>query len=107
MKKSTLIAALIFLAITAIALLTSTLLQSCSTSYTPPANKEVVKPDTLLHYTNVNRNLHTSYKEIDDVLNFEYEGHKYIQFNVYYNRGFGLSVLHDPNCPCLQSKDTL
>lgn len=35
-----------------------------------------------------------------DISEVEYKGHSYIIFSDFMSNGLGLSVIHDPDCPC-------
>ena len=53
------------------------------------------KPETLIKYD----------PQIRRVIKFEFEGHKYISFEVWdTGRTNVAGIVHDPNCPCQNNK---
>lgn len=70
--------------------------------------KEVSKNVSIVEYTkeygNVEHHYSSETGNIRDGRYFNFNGHSYIQFDIWDQHG-GYAVVHDPDCPCMKSSN--
>lgn len=78
---------------------------SCTRTVSNKGNEPSSNPPVVEYtkeYGNVQKHYSNGLGNIRDGRYFNFNGHSYIQFDIYDSYG-GYAVVHDPDCPCMKS----